>query len=99
MGTVTESENLPPSLRWTSILVVWAAAVVFAVLIGVFSDPHQYASWLALALGGCVVGGMIAQLATQEKDGFVDRFAASVVGAFVILGITGAVLAVVAAVR
>ena len=40
-----------------------------------------------------------AQLATQEKDGFVDRLAASVVGAFVILGLAGAVLAVVAAVR
>ncbi len=42
---------------------------------------------------------MIAQLATQQKDGFVDRLAASVVGAFVILGIAAAVLAVVAAVR
>jgi hypothetical protein len=96
---VSESENLTPSLRWTSILVVWGAAVVFAVVIGVVSEAHAYASWLALALGGCVVGAMIAQLATQEKEGFVDRLAASVVGAFVILGIAGAVLAVVAAVQ
>ena len=97
--TVSESENLTPSLRWTSIVAVWAAAVVFAVVIGVVSDPHAYASWLALALAGCVVGALGAQLATQEKDGFVDRLAASLVGAFVILGIAGAVLAVVAAVR
>ena len=96
---MSESETLPPSLRWTSILAVWGAAVVFAVVIGVVSDPHEYTSWLALALGGCVVGAMIAQLATQQKDGFVDRLAASVVGAFVILGIAAAVLAVVAAVR
>lgn len=97
--TVSESENLPPSLRWTSILSVWAAAVVFAVVIGVVCDPHAYASWLALALAGCVTGALAAQIATQQREGFVDRLAASVVGAFVILGLAGAVLAVVAAVR
>ena len=97
--SVSESENLPPSLRWTSILTIWGAAVVFAVVIGVVSDPHAYASWLALALAGCVIGALIAQLATQQKEGFVDRLAASVVGAFVILGLAGAVLALVAAVR
>ena len=96
---MSESENLPQSLRWTSILAVWGAAVVFAVVIGVVSEPHAYASWLALALAGCVIGALGAQLATQKKEGFVDRLAASVVGAFVILGIGGAVLAVVSAVR
>ncbi len=96
---MSEPENLTPSLRWTSILPVWAAALVFAVVIGVVSEPHAYASWLALSLAGCVIGALAAQLATQEKEGFVDRLAASVVGAFVILGLAGAVLAVVAAVR
>jgi uncharacterized ion transporter superfamily protein YfcC len=96
---VSESENLAPTLRWTSILTVWGAAVVFAVVIGVVSEAHAYASWLALALAGCVIAALIAQLATQRKEGFVDRLAASVVGAFVILGLAGGVVALVAAVR
>lgn len=96
---MSESHNLPPSLRWTSILAVWGAALVFAVVIAIVSDPHEYAAWLALALAGCVVGALCAQLATQEKQGFVDRLAASLVGAFVILGVTGAILALVVAGR
>ena len=92
---MTESENLPSSLRWTSIVAVWVAALVFAIVIGVVSAPHTYAAWLALALAGCIVGALFAQLATQEKQGFVDRPAASVVGAFVILAVAGGIIAIV----
>ena len=67
--TVSESENLPPSLRWTSILRVWGAAVVFAVVIGVVSDPHAYASWLALALAGCVIGALASSSRLSRRRG------------------------------
>ena len=82
-----------------SIGVVWLAAVVFAVLIGLLARPAVYATWISLALAVCVLIGLIAQLATQQKVGFVNRLAATVAGSFVILGLTGAVLGVVAATR
>jgi len=83
--------------RNVSVSAIWALALVLAIVIGTVSPTDQYASWLSLALGASVVGGLVAQLATQEKDGFVNRLAVSVSGAFVILGVAGAVLAVVAA--
>jgi hypothetical protein len=91
--------GLSRAWRNASVGVIWALAVVLAIVIGTVSPAEQYASWLSLALAACVVGGLVAQLATQEKDGFVNRLAASVSGAFVILGVAGAVLAVVAAAR
>ena len=86
-------------VRYGSIGAVWLAAAVFAVLIGVLARPAVYATWISLALAFCVLIGLIAQLATQQKIGFVNRLAATVVGCFVILGIAGAVLGVVAATR
>ena len=78
-----------------SIGSVWAASVVLAVLIGALSRPAEYASWLSLAMGVSVLLAFGAQLATQQKDGFVNRLAATLTGSFVILGITGAVLALI----
>ncbi|MFF1573137.1 hypothetical protein ACFVWR_10335 [Leifsonia sp. NPDC058292] len=83
--------------RYLSVGAIWALALVLAVVIATVSAPEQYASWLSLALAACVVGGLCAQLATQQKEGFVNRLAASVSGAFVVLGVAGAVLGIVAA--
>jgi hypothetical protein len=83
--------------RFASVGSIWALALVLAVVIGTVSVTAQYGSWLSLALAVCVVVSMCAQLATQQKDGFVNRLAASVTGAFVILGVAGGILALVAA--
>ncbi|MGJ4844443.1 MULTISPECIES: hypothetical protein [unclassified Leifsonia] len=83
--------------RYGSIGAVWALALVSSVLIAIISPPDRYASWLSLALAGCVLLGLVAQLATQQKDGFVNRLAATVTGSFVILGVVGAILGIVAA--
>jgi hypothetical protein len=103
-GGVTETTPAPgdqPRLsrgaRFGSVGAIWLLALVFAVVISVVSEKEQYATWLSLALAACVLGALIAQLATQQKEGFVDRLAASVAGAFVVLGVTGAILALVAA--
>ncbi|MFF1878355.1 hypothetical protein [Leifsonia sp. NPDC058230] len=98
----TPSESgtgLSRGARFLSVGSIWVLALVFSIVIGTISPSGQYASWLSLALAACVVASMCAQLATQQKDGFVNRLAASVSGAFVILGIAGAVLAIVAAAR
>jgi 4-hydroxybenzoate polyprenyltransferase len=86
-------ETLTPALRWTSVVCVWAAAVVAAVLIGVFASAHAYLGWLGIAMAGAVLVSMCLQLATQEKRCFVVRMGASLAGSFVILAIATLVLA------
>lgn len=89
----------PPLPRWAtavSIGSVWAIALVLGILIASLSRPTAYASWLSLALAVCALLSFVAQLATQEKDGFVTRLAATLTGAFVILGVIGGLLALVA---
>jgi hypothetical protein len=92
----------PPLPRWATALSigsVWAVALVLGILIGSLSRPAAYASWLSLALAVCALLSFVAQLATQQKDGFITRLAATTTGSFVILGIIGAILALVAGVR
>ncbi|NUU07149.1 hypothetical protein [Leifsonia sp. C5G2] len=92
----------PPLPRWATALSigsVWAIALVLGVLIGSLSHPAAYASWLSLALAVCALLGFVSQLATQQKDGFVTRLAATLTGSFVILGVIGAVLALIAGLR
>ena len=103
-GGVTETTpasgdqpRLSRGARFGSIGAIWLLALVFAVVIATVSQTAQYATWLSLSLAACVLAALVAQLATQQKDGFVDRLAASVTGAFIVLGVTGGILAIVAA--
>ncbi|MDQ1583638.1 MAG: hypothetical protein QOF36_1692 [Microbacteriaceae bacterium] len=93
---MTTPENLSQTTRWSSIIVVWVAAVLGAIAIGVFSPPSEYAAWLGLTLAGCTIGALCIQLATQQKRGFVDRLAASIVGASIVLAIAIGVLSLLA---
>ena len=98
--TPSESATgLSRGARYLSVGSIWLLALVFAVVIGSVSPASQYASWLSLALAACVIASMCAQLATQQKHGFVNRLAASVLGAFAILAVAGGILAIVAASR
>jgi hypothetical protein len=93
---VTTQESLSPTTRWSSIVVIWVLAALSLVAIGLFSTVSEYNAWLGLALGGCVVVSLCVQIATQEKNGFVNRLAASVVGALIVLAIGAAILWAVA---
>ncbi len=85
-------EPLPRAAVAWSVGAVWALALVLGILIALLSHPVQYASWLSLALGVCVIASFGAQLATQQKEGFVNRLATTLTGSFVILGVFGAIL-------
>lgn len=99
-GAVAEGAvGLSKAARYGSVGAVWVLALVFAALIAAVSTPDLYASWLSLALAGCVLLGLVAQLSTQQKNGFVNRLAATVTGSFVILGAVGAILGIIAATR
>jgi hypothetical protein len=87
-----EQPTLSASARWGGIGVVWAASVVFAVLIGVLSAPAHRSDWFGLALAACVVGAFVVQLGIADKRGFVARLTLSTVGALVVLAVTSGVL-------
>jgi len=88
----------PPLPRWATVVSIgsiWLVALVLGILIGALSRPAAYASWLSLALAVCALLGIVAQLSTQQKDGFVSRLAATFAGSFVVLGLIGGILALV----
>jgi hypothetical protein len=74
-----------------SILPVWLAAVVGAVLVGIFA-PGAAFTWLPVVMAGSVLLTFVIQLALQRKEGLVSRVAASVVGAVVVLAVATGVL-------
>lgn len=99
LGPAAAAGPVQPALpRWvtvTSIGSIWLVALVLGILIGVLSRPAAYASWLSLALAVCALLAFVAQLATQQKDGFVTRLAATLAGSFVVLGLIGGILALI----
>lgn len=89
---MTVEVNISAATRWTSIAVIWLIAALSIIAIGVFATPAQYDPWLSLTLGGSAVLALCAQLATQQRTGFVNRLAGTLVGAFAIVGIGAAIL-------
>lgn len=80
-----------------TVIPVWGAVAIGAVLVGVLAAPRDYLQWLAIVLaGGCVLSFCI-ELALARKVGVVDRIMASVGGAIVILALATLVLSLHAA--
>lgn len=76
-----------------SLVPVWLAAAVGAVVVAVVVGPDETPRWLPLVLAACVVATFVIQLALPRKTGFVDRAVGSVVGAVLVLAAaTGIVL-------
>lgn len=73
--------------------MVWALAVVGAVLTGLLSEPGEALAWTGLTLAGCTLATLCIQLATGQKEGYVIRVTASIVGAVVILAVASVVFA------
>lgn len=81
--------------QWLSIIPVWIAAVVGALLVGLLTVGTDYFTWLPIVLAACVIGTFVIQLALQRIEGFVFRVMTSIAGAVVILGLATGVLALV----
>jgi hypothetical protein len=80
--------------RWQAVspFVVWAAAVVVAVVIGL-TARDQYLTLLPIAFAGAVIVTFLIQLGIQRKEGFVQRVMLSVAGAVVVLAVATGVFA------
>ena len=80
------------NLLLKSVTPVWLLALVGAVLVGVLSHEGQYFVMLPIVLGVVVILTFVVQLGLTRPDGFVDRVAASIAGAMVILAVATLVL-------
>ncbi|MDQ2698395.1 MAG: hypothetical protein M3Y46_06345 [Actinomycetota bacterium] len=80
--------------RWQGVspYVVWAGAVVVAIVIGLTVREH-YLTWVPIAFAGAVIVTFVLQLGIQRKEGFVQRVMLSVAGALVVLALATGVFA------
>ena len=82
--------ELAPRGTMSGIVAVWIAAAVAGVVIGIVVPLQWRAAWLTLALGGALVLSFGVQLWYGRSQRFIQRVAASVLGALVVLGVISA---------
>ena len=82
--------ELAPRRTVGGVIAVWAAAAVAGVAIGIFVPADLRAGWLIVGLGGSVVLSFFVQLSYGRSQQFVERVAASALGALVVLGVISA---------
>ncbi|BAJ75686.1 predicted membrane protein [Microbacterium testaceum StLB037] len=79
--------DLVPRRTYGGVIAVWALAVVAGVVIGILVPVHARAQWVTVALGGCVIAAFAIQLWYGRSQAFIQRMAASVLGALIVLGL------------
>lgn len=80
-------------VRWQlTVIPVWLAAAVGAVIVGLFAPAHEYLTWLPMVLAGAIFATFGIQLALVQKEGLVNRMTASLVGSVVVLAVATAIL-------
>jgi len=82
--------ELVPRRTIGGVVAVWAAAAVAGVAIGLFVPAEWRAAWLTVALGASVVLAFTIQLSYGRSQQFVERVAASALGALLVLGVISA---------
>jgi len=80
-----------------SIGVVWIAAVVGVIGVAAVAAPERQLAWLSVLMCVLVLLTGAAQLVLQEKRGFIDRMAASILGAVGVLAVASALLVLLGA--
>ncbi len=79
--------DLAPRRTLAGVVAVWALAMVAGVAIGILVPAPWRAQWITVALGGCVIAAFAIQLWYGRSHAFIQRMAASVIGAVVVLGL------------
>lgn len=91
--------ELVPRHRLRGVIAVWVAALVISVLVALFAPESQVMLWMLLGMGGCFALAFAIQLWGGHAEGFIERVAASVVGALLLLGAVSLVVAMVSLAR
>ena len=81
-------------LRRGSIVVVWCAALLGVVGVGLFASSERHVTWTSILMLVLICLTCVIQLALQDARGFVRRMSVSLVGALVILAAGSLVFAV-----
>jgi hypothetical protein len=74
-----------------SILPVWLAAVVSAILVGLYAADAAF-TWLPVVMAIMVLLTFVIQLALRRKEGLVLRVTFSIGGALVVLALATGIL-------
>ncbi len=78
-----------------SVVPVWIASAVAAVIIGTIGAPEKHVTWLAITLAAAVIATFLIQLGIHRKDGFLLRVFASIGGSVIVLALATGILAFV----
>lgn len=70
---------------------MWVAALVGAVLVGIFADT-AFLTWIPVVAAAVVLLTFVIQLALKRKEGLVARMIASIGGSVAILAVATVVL-------
>jgi hypothetical protein len=82
--------ELAPRRTVGGVIAVWVVAALAGIAIGIFVPADDRAAWLTVGLGGTLVLAFTIQLSYGRSQQFVERVAASVLGALVVLGVISA---------
>lgn len=91
MMDVMSTPELAPPGTFRAVVAVWVAALVAAVAIGLFVPVDWRMAWMAVGFGAVMILAFVVQLAIGRSKGFIDRVAASVAGALLVMGLVSAV--------
>jgi hypothetical protein len=82
--------ELAPRRTIGGVVAVWVAAALAGIAIGVFVPEPWRAPWLVVSLGGALALAFAVQLWYGRSQQFIERVAASVLGALLVLGVISA---------
>ncbi|MBS0024401.1 hypothetical protein [Microbacterium paraoxydans] len=78
---------LAPRNAFTGVIVVWAAAFVGTILIGIFASEEWRIPWMLVGFGAIVLLSFAVQLWYGRTQGFIFRVASSVTGSLLLMGV------------
>ncbi|WZH35642.1 MAG: hypothetical protein PIR02_12745 [Microbacterium enclense] len=79
--------DLVPRRTYGGVVAVWVLAAVAGIVIGIVVPSPWRAQWITVSLGACVIVAFAIQLWYGRSQAFIQRMAASVLGALVVLGL------------
>lgn len=79
--------ELAPRSSIGGVVAIWIVALLGGIAVAVFVPFEVQAQWFLLALAGSLLLAFGVQLAYGRSTGFIQRVAASVLGALLALGL------------